>query len=134
MLDSIEQFLSFLDKIQGLSAAALVGLTCIVVGYLMRAIKPFPNEGIPVVVILWGAIGMLFLADPRATNMPARIWTVRNLFVGLVIGLLSWFAHKLILSRIENWFIAKYPASNGTTFLKRTTVDKETERDKTPTP
>src|SRR6266576_2651788 len=85
MIDYLNQLLQWLDKIQGLSAVALVFLSCIVVGYALRFIKRFPNDGIPVVVILWGALAMLIIADLRASTMPARIWTTRNLLVGLII-------------------------------------------------
>lgn len=118
-LDSIDSFLKILDNIQGLSAAALVALSCIVVGYALRFIKRFPNDGIPVVVILWGALAMLFIADPRATTMPARIWTARNIMVGLIIGALSWLVHKIVLSRIENLIASKVPSMAGTTFFNQ---------------
>jgi hypothetical protein len=113
-MDSLNSLLTNLDKIQGLSAVALVFFSCIAVGYALRFIKQFPNEGIPVVVILWGALAMMLVADARPTIMPARIWTTRNLLVGLVIGAAAWFAHKLIITRIESFFGAKPDAAGNT--------------------
>lgn len=118
-MDWINDLLSSLDKIQGLSAAALVCFTCIVVGYALRFIKRFPNDGIPVVVILWGGMAMLLLADPRASTMPARIWTMRNLCIGLVIGFVAWLLHKIVLSRIEDFIASKFPDLNDTAFFQR---------------
>lgn len=117
-MEAINSLLQGLDKIQGLSAVALVFLSCIVVGYILRFIKSFPNEAIPVVVILWGAIIMLFIADPRASTMPARIWTARNICVGLAIGMVSWLSHKLILSRVEDFVASKFNLGNTDFFNK----------------
>jgi len=126
-MEWLNDILSGLDKVQGLSAAALVCFTCIVVGYVLRFIKAFPNNGIPVVVILWGALFMLFLADPRANNMPQRIWVVRNLCVGLIIGFIAWMLHKIVLSKIEEYVAKRFPGASDTQFFNRK------ESDPTPT-
>src|SRR5262249_39399457 len=120
-MDWLNQLLSALDKIQGLPAAALVCFGCIVFGYILRFIKPFPNQGIPVAVILTGAVGMLLLADPRASSMPARIWTMRNLLVGLIIGFVAWMLHKFVLTRVEKWIASKVGATGtgDTDFLPK---------------
>lgn len=118
-MDWLNGILSYLDKLEGLPAAALIFLACIALGYMLRFIKPFPNSAIPVVVILFGALSMLFLADARPTTMPARIWTVRNLLVGLIIGFAAWIAHKLILSRIENLIGSKLPSTGDSTFFAK---------------
>ena len=123
-MDTINTALQYLDKIQGLSAVALVFLSCIVIGYVLRLIKSFPNEGIPVVVILWGALVMLFIADPRATTMPARVWTVRNILVGLIIGMAAWVSHKMVLSYLEDFLIAKFNLGN-TTFFRKSDSDRQ---------
>jgi len=125
-MEWLNDLLSGLDKIQGLSAVALVCFTCVVVGYALRFIKAFPNDGIPVVVILWGALMMLLLADPRPTTMPARIWTVRNLGVGLIVGFVAWLLHKVVLSKIEDYISSKFPNLNDTTFFSH--------KDSTPPP
>lgn len=108
-MDYLNALLAVLDKIQGLPAVALVCASCIVVGYVLRFIKAFPNNAIPVVVILWGAVAMMLLADPRATNMPLRIWAMRNLLVGLAIGFLAWMLHYWVLSWIEDYIAKKFP-------------------------
>ncbi len=122
-METLNQLLQGLDKVQGLSAVALVFLSCIVVGYILRFIKAFPNDGIPVVVILWGAVAMLFIADPRVSTMEARIWTSRNLFVGLIIGAVAWFTHKILISRLENLIASKFPQVNDTTLFSRKDSD-----------
>lgn len=118
-MDYLNDLLQWLDKIQGLSAGALVLFSAIVVGYALRFIKAFPNQGIPVVVILWSAVAMLIIADPRATTMPARVWTMRNLLAGLILGLVAWLLHNIVLSRFEDWLASKFPDLGNTDFFKR---------------
>ena len=118
--DTLNEMLLWMDKLQGLSAAALISLTCIVVSHILKAIKKFPNEAIPVVVPLWGALTMLLIADPRPTNMPARVWTMRNFSIGLVIGLVSWLFDVIVLTRIEAFLARKWlPKLYDTQFFKK---------------
>jgi len=131
MIDYLNSLLSALDKIQGLSAAALICFGCIVLGYILRFIKKFPNDGIPVAVILFGSAMMLFLADPRPTAMPARIWSVRNLLVGAIIGFVAWMLHKVVLSKIEEYIAKKFPDLNDTTFFTNKKTAETTETTKT---
>lgn len=123
-MDWLNDILSWLDKINGLSGVALTCLSCVVVGYVLRYIKPFPNDAIPVVVILWGAVVTLVIADPRATAVPARVWVMRNLCVGLVTGLIAWLLHYVVLSKIEDWIVKKFPDLSGTSFFQKTQPPK----------
>jgi len=117
MSDTIEKSIAFLNSLYGLPAAALVFGSCVVWGYILRFIKRFPNDGIPVAVVLWGGIVMSLVADSRASSMPLRVWVVRNIMVGLIIGLLAWLAHKTILGRIEDWISSKFNLQD-TAFFK----------------
>lgn len=100
----IDQVVGLLQKLNGLPAIALVALSCIVVGYVLRCIKRFPNDGIPVVAILWGA-WYAIIADYSNYNIPLRVDIVRNIFIGLVVGFLAWLFHNQVLKRIEDkWF------------------------------
>lgn len=119
MTDYLNNLLQILDKVQGMSAAALVCVSCIVVGYVLRFIKKFPNDGIPVVVILWGAVAMLFIADPHPPATTMRVWTVRNFLVGLTIGLIAWMLHKFVLSWVEDYLAKKFPSASNTAFFNK---------------
>ena len=119
-LDTIDSWLSWLDKLQGLSAVALVMLGCLAIGYILRFIKSFPNTAIPLVVVISGAVGMMLMATGRATTMPTHVWVVRNFMVGLIVGALSWAVHYLALSRLENFIKSKLPGSgDDTTFFAK---------------
>jgi hypothetical protein len=125
-MESIDKAIAILNQLYGLPAAALVFCSCIVVGYILRFIKSFPNNGIPVVAILWGGLVMSLIADSRATTMPLRVWIVRNILVGMVIGMLAWIVHKAVLSKLEDWIASKFAWTSETTFFKKT--------DQTPVP
>lgn len=99
------EWLSELDKVLTMSNAGMVFCACIVVGYLLRVIPQFPNKSIPIAVILTGGIAMLLLAEDNK-EIAIRAWITRHLIGGLTIGFISWMAHYLVMSKIED-FLAK---------------------------
>ena len=107
-MDSINNLLTFLDKIQGWPAALLTVVGCISIGYLLKFWKWFPNESIPIVVILFGIAFFMFLADPRPSDKPARIWVVRNAIIGLIYGCVAWALHYWAISYAEEYLIKKF--------------------------
>lgn len=119
MTNTLDSVIAWLNQLYGLPAATLVFASCIVLGYALRFVKRFPNDGIPVAVILWGGIAMSAVADARASNMSLRVWVVRNILVGMVIGMVAWLAHKIILSRVEDWIASKFGGSQDTTFFNK---------------
>jgi hypothetical protein len=105
----LDSAVDLLNKLYGLPAIAIVMLGCLALGYLLRFIKAFPNDAIPVVCILFGAVLLPTLADARGP-MPLRIWLVKNAMLGLIVGCLAWITHNILLSRLEDWLAAKFPA------------------------
>lgn len=132
-MPSLDQIIAWLNRLYGLPAGALVLGTCIVLGYILRFVKRFPNDGIPVAVVLWGAIAMSLVADSRASSMPLRIWVVRNVLVGMIIGLAAWMAHKIALSRLEDWIATKFNLNN-TDFFKKKTIPTDPTTTPPPNP
>lgn len=102
-----------LDQIATWSNPLLTVAACIVVGYLLRFIHRFPNDAIPVVVILFGSVVFMFLADKCPANVLARVWHAKNLIVGLILGFVAWIAHNQVLSRVEDWVATKVPGLNS---------------------
>ena len=121
--DILTQATELLSKLYGLPGGLLVLLSCLVVGYFLRIWKAFPNSAIPVVVVLWGPVFNMLIADPLADKLTIRIWLVKNFLVGVVIGGLAWLVHNKLLSRIED----KIP------FLKGWLVPEEVSDDGKPT-
>lgn len=97
----LDYAISLLNAISSLPGHVLVGLTCLIVGYALRFIRRFPNDGIPLVSILWGMVINPLLADVRESGTPLRLWLARNIMVGLVIGAVTWALHRYILKKIE---------------------------------
>lgn len=122
MTDYLDKLIAGLNSLYGLPAVGLVFGSCIVLGYVLRFIKKFPNDGIPVAVTLWGAVAMSLVADSRSSNMTLRIWVVRNVLVGMIIGLAAWIVHKTAISKLEDWIASKFNLGD-TTFFKRKESD-----------
>jgi hypothetical protein len=98
----LQQAVALLGKLYGLPGGLLVLVSCLTVGYALRMWKWFPNQGIPVVVVLWGPVFNMLIADPLADTFPIRIWLVKNFLVGVVIGGAAWLIHNKVLKRLED--------------------------------
>lgn len=108
---SIEAIQQWLDKLQGLPAVTLVFFSCIVTGYVWRLIpwKWFNNDVTPIAVINWGVIAMCVIAETRQDGQPVRIWIIRNMMIGGIVGLAAWMTHALVIKRIEYFISSKLP-------------------------
>ena len=107
----------WLSKLYGLPGGMLVLLSCIAFGYLLKFVpkKWFPNAGISVAVILWGCAFNMLIADPRADALPIRIWVVKNLLIGLIIGVVAWMVHNKVIKRFSKDDLADgKPLKNNT--------------------
>lgn len=97
-----------LTRIESWPNVGLALALVVIVGYCFRFWKSFPNQAIPAIVILTGAVAMMLLAPDRATNIPARVWHARNCIVGLIVGGIGWMGHNLIISRIEDYLASRF--------------------------
>ena len=100
----IQQAVGALAQLQALPAPLLVGLTCIVVGYVLKRSKWFPNDGIPLLVVVWGAFFTLFLSGNCPPDLSLRQWRCKNALIGLVVGFAAWTFHYYMLSKLEDKF------------------------------
>lgn len=108
---ALEKGTELLQQLYGLPAGMLVLISCLVVGYVAKCIRRFPNEAIPVTVILWGAVLTPMLQDAR-NSIPFRVWIIRGILIGLTIGFLAWLLHNKVLAKIEDrlgLFASKVP-------------------------
>lgn len=90
------------DYLTGAPAGILTIVICIVAGWGLKMVKRFPNEAIPLVVLLVGAVWFMLMAPSKAADMPTRIWLARNFAIGVGLAFIAWAVHKLVLSRIED--------------------------------
>ena len=98
----INQVVDLLNKLYGLPGIALVALMCLLGGYALRLCKCFPNNGIPLVVVIFGAAILPLISDFRSSPLPLRVWLVRNILVGALIGLCTWLFHNSVIKKLEN--------------------------------
>lgn len=107
-MQTINDLFGLLDKIQGWGIPPIVVAVCIIFGYILKCIKKFPNDAIPLVVIIAGAIGMLILSPPTPQGSVVRAWHFRNFSIGLIFGFVAWMIHNIMLSRIEDYLSTKF--------------------------
>lgn len=100
--DWLTELTDALNALYGLPGIALVALLCLVGGYVLKLQRWFPNEAIPLALVLMGGGLLPLVSDWAGSNLPFRIWLVRNLIVGCLIGLGTWLGHKLVIKRIED--------------------------------
>lgn len=114
----IDNTVAMLNKLEGLPAVALVFFFCLALGYVIRSIKSVDNSAIPLIVTFGGSLLMGLIANSRPTDTPLRVWVVRNILVGGIIGVASVLAHKFFLKKIEDWLAAKFDLGNTDFFTK----------------
>ena len=97
--NSLDQITHSLQSLAGAPASTLIIIGCIILGFVLKRIKIFPNDAIPVVVVLTGAVLYPLIADDR-NDLPLRVWIIRNALLGLAHGFAAWLIHNQVLSRI----------------------------------
>lgn len=108
--DTLDQVVTALQKLHGAPAVTMTIVVCIVFGYLLRFIKAFPNNGIPVAVTLFGAIFYSVIADAD-NGITLRIWLARNVGFGACVGFAAWLFHYFVLKPVEDKFFPDQPAN-----------------------
>ena len=96
----LESLAETLNKLGGAPASILVLFACVIAGYVLRCVRRFPNEAIPVAVILVGGLIYPFVADDN-NDFTLRVWVIRNSIIGLTIGFIAWTVHNKILKKVE---------------------------------
>lgn len=103
----IDQAKTWLDKIaafneylNGAPLGVLLFGFAVGIGLLLRVWHQFPNRHIPAILI---AFTILFfcLGAPRG-ELVLRIWIIRNILIGAIIGIAAFFAHKFIIKKFPS--------------------------------
>lgn len=116
-MDTLKDLFTFFGGLESMPGYGLTFLFCITFGYLLKATPRFPNNAIPMVVILAGGLVNCLLATALVPPMTIRIWLTRNIVIGLIVAVIAWLVHKLILKRfIDKWF--PNGTDNTTTFTR----------------
>lgn len=107
--DAINQISQLGSKLNGLSGFSLTVLFCLLLGFVIKLIPTIPNSRIPTVIMFAGMLLGMLLADPRADELPFRVWLMKNAVIGGLAGGVAWFIHanrhKIpILKQIVGYF------------------------------
>lgn len=109
ILKALADINTYLD---GAPVYVVTCLGCLIVGYALRAAKRFPNDAIPLCVI--GAGGLIYLLmAPVADGQTLRGWVVKSIVCGMFWGLVTWLAHNVIISKVEEFAVARFPILRG---------------------
>jgi hypothetical protein len=98
----MNDLVSWLGKLYGLPGYVLVALSCIVLGYILRAARSFPNGAIPLACVLWAATLTPILSDATPAGVSHTEWRLRCALIGMVVGFCAWVFHRAVLSRFED--------------------------------
>lgn len=94
-----------INELQGAPVWLIVALLSIILGYMLKIAKWFPNQKIPLVVILVAAAANIALMFPFHNKGDLWIpWSIRQLTIGLAIGFSAWIFHRAVLKRFESKF------------------------------
>ncbi len=75
--------------------------SCIVVGYVFRSIKTFPNSAIPAIVVCWGALANTIMSNEHGHNLTLNQEKFLAGMIGMIAGLAAWLVHKKLLKKLE---------------------------------
>ncbi len=110
-MEKFDAALSWVDKLQGLPAGGLVFVLCLAIVYMRSRIKKhlFSDEVLPAIMMMFGAVVMMLLADARPTKMLHHVWIVRNFTIGAVIATIAWAFHNYVIVKIVAIFSKEPP-------------------------
>lgn len=91
-----------LKSLLTLGPEMLTCLAMIALGYLLRVVPSFPNKWIPMVCILGAPILYPLLISDGQIAPTVKNPIVLKVLIGFLLGVLSWFGHDKVLSKVED--------------------------------
>jgi cellobiose-specific phosphotransferase system component IIC len=106
---NLNQILTRLDRLHSMSGEVLIFFVCVAVGYFLRKFwSTVPMKIQALAVIGLSAVLNCVMAEGKTgADMPFRVWAVRSLLIGIIIGCFSWAADAVLIKRIEGWMKKK---------------------------
>jgi uncharacterized membrane protein YagU involved in acid resistance len=98
----MNELLKINDQLMNAPAGVVVALFAIGLGYILKSAAFFPNNRIPLVLVLATTVLfplVQFCADLIANNRDALLRIPFNAALGFIIGFLAWAFHAQILRR-----------------------------------
>lgn len=100
MTEAIDSFNLLVKSLHSTPTYAVFA-SCIVVGYVLRSIKTFPNHAIPTLVVVWGAMANAILSNEHGPSLTIGQEKFLAGLIGMVIGFLAWLFHRKLLKKLE---------------------------------
>jgi hypothetical protein len=132
----VSEILKLNDQLMNAPAGVIVALFSIALGYVLKISAFFPNNFIPLVIVLFTAsvFPVLEFCDISATltggvgdrliRESAMLRIPINVLIGFIIGFVAWTFHAQILKRFVD---PKFFNDDGSTkFLKRDQTNNQT--------
>ena len=101
----IGPMLEWLNALDRLPSIALVTLSCLILGFLLKKSSWFPNQGIPFAIIVWAMFFSFFLAPARPEGETLTGWKIINMIKGFIAGGGAWLLH----AKVFKWLTSKFP-------------------------
>lgn len=92
-----------IKQITQIDTGALLVVSVIATGYLLKAITWFPNQLIPVATFIVAVGGNMLLGEISAVSPASRNPQVRLALVGVIFWGIGWLLHNQGLSRLEKF-------------------------------
>lgn len=98
-------------KLQNAPFGVLIWLALVCLCSVMAYVEFCPDKIIPFVSVAAAVAGMLLLA-PQVEGLAMRIWIGKNLFIGIISGILAWMAAMKFGRAIVERFAKRPPLSS----------------------
>lgn len=116
--------LDLVNQIVTMSPELLVIVAILIVGFVLKLVKSFPNEYIPAVGSLMGASLYPFVADVAKVDYQVRLPWLRQILIGLALWLVAWVLHEKVLKRF-NKYLPKGFSAGDTEFAEKPATDEK---------
>ena len=102
--DSVDQVFTGLNHLHSMSAEGLIFIVCVAFGFGLRKWTKLSLRTTAAAVVAAGAVLNVVMAEGKSmATMSFRIWAMRSLLIGVIIGVVAFLADTVIVSRIKGW-------------------------------
>jgi hypothetical protein len=104
--DSVDQVFTGLNHLHNMSGEVLIFIVCVALGFALRKWTELKLRVTASAVVAAGAVLNVVMAEGKGSaTMPFRIWAMRSLLIGVIIGCVAFLADTVIVSRLKGWIV-----------------------------
>lgn len=98
----MEFFNDLIKQITNIETGALLVISVIATGYMLKAVPKFPNQFIPIATFIVAVAGNILLGDVEVDSKHRNPY-IRLALVGVIFWAIGWLLHNQGLSRLEKF-------------------------------